>query len=119
MTSRPPVEDGASRGIATDAAEGPPPGTARRERWTPVLAIIVVALYAALLHMRPSGEGWGRGWNLLAFWLYASPAALVTGALAAWRATRAQGMLRRVGIGVALLGLLFPLVAIAVLRARA
>lgn len=117
MTSRPPVDEAAPRAIASDAA--PPPQMPRRERWTPVLAIIVVALYAALLHIQPAGENWGRGWNLLAFWMYASPAALVVGALAAWRAPRAQGLLRRVGIAAAWLGLLFPLVAIAVLRAKA
>ena len=47
MTSRPPVDEAVPSAIASDAA--PPPQMPRRERWTPVLAIIVVALYAALL----------------------------------------------------------------------
>ena len=41
MTSRPPVDEAAPSAIASDAA--PPPQMPRRERWTPVLAIIVVA----------------------------------------------------------------------------
>lgn len=88
------------------------------ERWILAAMIITSALYVALLLLRPSGEGWGRGWNLVAFWLYASPAAVVTGAVALWRAMKSKA-LRPIASGVGVVALVFPLVAMLVIQARA
>lgn len=74
-----------------------------RDRWLVVAAFLMLALYAALLAMRATGEGWGRGWNLVAFWLYASPSALVLAGVCAWRAVRASGAHRLWAAVVAML----------------
>lgn len=90
-----------------------------RDRWTTVIAVLMVALYGAMLVMRPGGEGFGRGWNLIAFWLYASPTALVLAAVSAWRAAKASGTHRWVATVVSCLCWVFPVVALVVMRAKA
>lgn len=99
-----------------NAGKGP---TLLREKWTLATVLVVAALYLWLFQIRPSGEGWGRGWNMVAFLFYASPAAVVAGAVALWRSGKTVGSLKRWAFVAAALGLAFPIIAIIVIRLRA
>jgi len=90
-----------------------------KDRWLLATLLVVLCVYTALAFIRPTGENWGRGWNLVAFFLYASPAALLSGVLALWRVNKVNGRARVVARLVATAGFLFPLICIAVLRAKA
>lgn len=80
---------------------------------------IIVALYVWLTLLRTSGEGWERGWNLVAFLLYAAPTAIVAASVAVWRLNKASGALRRAAPWVATAGFLFPVVCFVAIRAMA
>ena len=88
------------------------------ERWILGSLATVLALYVTLVSMKPSGEGFGRGWNLIAFWLYGSPVALVMGGIGFWRSGKTRGELKILALVVACLALCFPVVAILVMRAK-
>ncbi|MCE4557186.1 hypothetical protein [Pelomonas cellulosilytica] len=83
------------------------------------VAVATAALYGVLALIKPAGEGWGRGWNLIGFWLYGSPAALLLAVLAFWRAARLVATPRRLARLIAALALIFPVVAAVVIRLKA
>lgn len=93
--------------------------TPLREKWTLTMVLVIAALYIWLFQLRPTGEGWGRGWNMVAFLFYASPPAVVAGAVALWRTGKTAGSLQRGAFVAAVLGLTFPIIAIVVIRLRA
>jgi hypothetical protein len=93
--------------------------TERKDFWNLASIAVVCALYVYLAQLRPSGEGWGRGWNMLAFLFYGSPPAVFAGAVALWRAGMSAGAMRRASYIFGALGLCFPVVVIIVMRARA
>ena len=95
-----------------------PSSTLLNERWLLSTIVIILTLYVTLLLLRPSGEGFGRGWNLVAFWFYASPTAVLTGAVALWRALKSRA-LRPIAVCVGIAALAFPLVAMLVMQTRA
>lgn len=108
----------------SDAPQSPPENAGKgqtplREKWILATVLVVAALYLWLFQIRPSGEGWGRGWNMVAFLFYASPAAVVAGAVALWRTGKTAGSLKRWAFVAAALGLAFPIIAIVVIRLRA
>lgn len=88
------------------------------ERWILGTAVALAALYVALILMQPSGEGFGRGWNLIAFWIYGSPVALVLGGIGFWRANKTGDELKHISLVLAWLGVGFPVVAMLVMRAK-
>lgn len=90
----------------TAAAAGRP-----ADIWLLAAGLVVAGAYLWLALIRPGGEGWGRGWNLIAFLIYASPATLLAGALAVWRAIKTSGRTRWIASVVAAAGLVFPLIA--------
>ena len=70
------------------------PAALYKDLWLSGSMLAVLGVYVTLFFIRPTGEGWGYGWNMVAFLLYASPAALLASALAGWRAggpARLQG----------------------------
>lgn len=87
--------------------------------WLVAAAVATAGLYVVLAFIKPGGEGWGRGWNLVAFWLYGSPSALLLAAMAFWRAARNVATSRRLARLVGLLALIFPVVAALVIRLKA
>lgn len=92
-----------------------------RTRLDPTLllaAAVVVVLYVWLVLLRPGGEGWGRGWNMVAFLFYSAPTAVVAGGVAVWRHSKASGVLRRLALWAAAAGFVFPLVCIIAIRAK-
>ena len=93
----------------------PSSGAARRDGardvWLVVASLAMVAAYAALPFLRPSGEGWGRGWNLVAYWFYSTPIVLLTGIVMAWRMLRAEAAARRAAWLLPMAAMLYPLVA--------
>ena len=98
----------------------PSSGAARRDGardvWLVVASLAMVAAYAALPFLRLSGEGWGRGWNLVAYWFYSTPIVLLTGIVMAWRMLRAEAAARRAAWLLPMAALLYPLVAYLVIR---
>jgi len=89
-----------------------------REGWILGLAVAISALYVALIVMRPSGEGFGRGLNLVAFWVYGSPTAFVLGLFSLWRANKTTEGLKNLAVLIGSLGVSFPVVAMLVIRTR-
>lgn len=88
------------------------------ERWVFGSGVALTALYVALIALKPSGEGFGRGWNLIAFWIYGSPAALALGGIGFWRSSKTSGKLKIVALVLAWLGVAFPVLAMLVMRAK-
>lgn len=82
------------------------------------MAAVVIALYVALLAIQPGGEGWGYGWNVIGFLLYAVPGALLAGAVAAWRSRKL--LMRDAWVSrIAIYGsVAFPLVAAIIARIK-
>lgn len=80
---------------------------------------VIVALYGWLVLLRPGGEGWGRGWNMIAFLFYAAPTAVVAAAVAVWRRPKAAGVLSRAAPWIAAAGFVFPLVCLIAIRLKA
>ena len=89
-----------------------------RERWIFGSAIALAALYVVLISMKPSGEGFGRGWNLIAFWIYGSPVALALGGIGFWRWRKTNGKLKILSLVLAWLGVAFPVLAMLLMRAK-
>lgn len=87
--------------------------------WVAGALLVVLALYVGLAVLQPSGEGWGRGWNMIAFLLFASPAAIVAGGVATWRTFKAVGSARWWGFLCAVTGFAFPVVCAVVIKAKA
>ena len=80
---------------------------------------VIAGLYVWLALLRPGGEGWGRGWNMVAFLFYAAPTAVIAGAVAVWRRAKTSGPLKRLASWAAAAGFLFPLVCIIAIRVKA
>ncbi len=95
------------------------PTQLRKDIWLAGASVAVLAVYAALFFIRPSGEGWGRGWNMVAFLIYAAPTSLLAGALAAWRSGKVAGQAQTMARLVTTAGLLFPLICAVVIKAKA
>jgi len=80
---------------------------------------VIVVLYVWLALLRPGGEGWGHGWNMVAFLFYAAPTAVVAASVAVWRRSKASGRLRRAAPWVAAAGFIFPVVCIVAIMVKA
>ena len=90
-----------------------------RDIWLLAATLVVALLYVALLFLQPSGESWGRGWNMIAFLFYSSPAAWLAAAIAFWRRRMSSGTRRTMAVAVATAGAVFPLVCLLVILIRA
>lgn len=90
----------------------------RMDIWLLLAAAVVAALYVWMVLLRPGGESWGRGWNMVAFLIYATPVAIVAATIAVWRRSKVQGPLRRAAAWAAAAGFAFPLVCAAVIRLK-
>lgn len=91
----------------------------REDRWLCAALLATAAVYVALVFLRPTGENWGRGWNMIAFLLYAAPSAVVAGAVACWRLKKTTGQARNVAVFVAWSAFLFPIVCAVTIRLKA
>lgn len=98
------------------APEHASPRSAHAGAWLSAVVLLLLVLHVMLFRMKPRGEAWAHGWNLVAFWVYASPAAFLSGVLALWMRRRFRGWLRRVAWLAGLIGLAFPIVSLLVLR---
>ncbi|MCB4358883.1 hypothetical protein [Quatrionicoccus australiensis] len=90
-----------------------------KDRWLTVALLATAVLYFVLLLLRPSGEGWGRGWNMVAFVIYSVPTSIVAGAVALWRVGKVSGQARRVAVWLTAAAFIFPIVCILVVRMKA
>ena len=90
-----------------------------QDRWLAAALLLTAFLYIALMLLRPSGEGWGRGWNMVAFLIYSAPASLAAGAIAWWRTGKTVGRAKGAARGLAVLAFVFPLVCMVAIRLKA
>lgn len=89
-----------------------------RDPWLVAAVVTTAAAYLALAWIRPTGENWGRGWNLVAFWFYSSPVVGIAGVVMCWRLVRGRFGLGLVSACLPMVALLYPLVAYFVIRAK-
>ena len=94
-------------------------GAILNDRWLCIALLTTAAVYVALIFIRPTGENWGRGWNLVAFLIYSAPTALIAGSVALWRRGKTSGHARKLAGLVALGAFVFPVVCIVAIRAKA
>ena len=90
-----------------------------KDMWLLVAVGAIAGLYVWLFLLRPGGEGWGRGWNMVAFLFYAAPTAVLAAATAAWRRSKAQGLARKAALWAAVAGFAFPVVCVLAIRLKA
>lgn len=95
------------------------PAEILEERWVVVAAFLTLALYVCMVLITPSGEGWGRGWNLIAFMIYSIPTALAAGFVALWRVSKTERAARTAARWTAAAALAFPIICMIVLRMKA
>jgi hypothetical protein len=93
--------------------------TVLKDRWLTVALLITASLYVYLLLLRPSGEGWGRGWNMVAFLIYSAPTSIAAGAIALWRVWRTVGNAKMVAGWLSAASFVFPLVCMVAIRLKA
>ena len=93
--------------------------TIRSDVWLIVALAVTLVVYGNLAVIQPTGEGWGRGWNMVAFLIYAAPTAVLAGAVALWRSGKVVGRSRMVARVVGAAALVFPLVCALVIRVKA
>ena len=86
--------------------------------WLLFLKILIVSVYISLIFIKPSGEGWGRGWNLVAYWIYLSPIMLVVGGLHVWRQKVAAIQYRRIDSLALVAAFIFPIVSLIILKLK-
>lgn len=89
-----------------------------RDRWLWVSTLIAAAAYVALPFLRPTGENWGRGWNLVAFWFYSAPVVVIAGIVMCWRLLRAESRSGAAAFLLPAVAFLYPLVAYFAIRAK-
>jgi len=95
------------------------PSSILKDPWLCAAMLLTAAVYVTLIFIRPTGENWGRGWNLVAFLFYSAPTALVAGAVALWRKGKTTGQARKIAGLVAFCALVFPVVCVVAIRAKA
>jgi hypothetical protein len=83
-----------------------------------LLKALILSAYVALMFIQPAGEGWGRGWNLIAYWMYATPAVLIVGGLHVWRQKVIAKKFNGFDALITFLAFIFPLVALLVLKLK-
>ncbi len=86
--------------------------------WLWILKILVILSYVSLKFIKPSGEGWGYGWNLIAYWVYLAPSVLIFGGLHIWRQRAIALKSKPVDSIVLVAAFIFPLVSFIVLKLK-
>lgn len=103
----------------TSSLQGEGARNVLKDRWLTAALCVTAILYITLLLIRPSGEGWGRGWNMIAVLIYGSPTALAMGLIALWRREKTSGNARKVAAWLSLAALTFPIICMFVIRLKA
>jgi len=112
MVNPPPVNTDPQSGKATAAS------SVLGDRWLLLALVITAAIYTFLVLIRPTGENWGRGWNMVAFLIYSAPASAIAAGIALWRAARTFGTVRTVAVWVGIAAVTFTPIAMVVIRAK-
>jgi len=89
-----------------------------RDTWLLLLKILVILAYTSLIFIKPSGEGWGRGWNLVAYWIYLAPTILVVGALHAWRQKIIAMKYKGIDTFTLVFAFMFPIISLVILKLK-
>lgn len=90
-----------------------------KDIWLYALRILIFCAYISLIFIKPTGEGWGRGWNLVAYWMYVAPAVFILGGLHVWRQRAIGKEFNRFDAAFTFLAFVFPLVAFITLKLKA
>lgn len=89
-----------------------------RDAWFVLSALVAAAAYVALPFLQPTGENWGRGWNLVAFWLYSAPLVGIAGLVMIWRLSRNSAAAGVASWLLPVAAFAYPLVAYLVIRSK-
>lgn len=89
-----------------------------QDSWLLLLKLLVILAYVSLIFIKPSGEGWGRGWNLIAYWMYLSPTILAIGALHAWRQKIIAIKYKGIDKLTLVTALIFPIISLVVIKLK-
>lgn len=89
-----------------------------RDTWLLFLKCLVFLGYVSLIFIKPSGEGWGRGWNLIAYWIYVAPAVLAVGGLHLWRQRVIAARYRGVDVFTLVAAFIFPIISLVILKLK-
>ena len=112
MIIPPPVNTGPPSRKATG------PSSVFGDRWLLLALVITATIYMFLVFLRPTGENWGRGWNMVVFLIYSAPAAALAAGIALWRSARTTGTVSRAAVWVGIAAVAFTPIAIVVIRSR-
>lgn len=82
------------------------------------LKSLVLCAYISLIFIKPTGEGWGRGWNLIGYWLYVSPAVFILGGLHLWRQKVTAKKSHGIDTLCVLLAFVFPVIAAVAIKLK-
>jgi hypothetical protein len=89
-----------------------------RDLWLTVLQLLAFACYLWLFRIKGSGDGWGYGWNLVAFLVYSVPAMLIVGGLYLWRRKKIGAAATKLDAVILFASFLYPFISIPVLMLR-
>lgn len=94
-------------------------GFGKYDIWLAVCKTLIFCGYVSLLFIKPTGEGWGRGWNLVAYWMYAAPAVVILGGLHVWRQRAIAKPFKGLDACFTFFAFIFPVVSFVVLKLKA
>jgi hypothetical protein len=80
--------------------------------------VIGLGTYSWLGLARPTGDGWGRGWNLIGFWIYSAPVVFLTGIVGLIRSNNKEGKNRLIALLISVGCVLYPLISFLVIREK-
>lgn len=83
-----------------------------------LLKILIVSAYISLIFIKPTGENWGRGWNLVAYWIYVAPTILVVGGLHIWRQKAITHKSRGLDILFLAFAFMFPVISLIAMKLK-
>ncbi|MFO1388468.1 hypothetical protein [Cellvibrio sp.] len=84
-----------------------------------IFRLLILCAYISLIFIKPTGEGWGRGWNLVAYWMYLAPAVFILGGLHVWRQRAIGKEFNRFDAVFTFLAFVFPFIAFVALKLKA
>lgn len=94
-------------------------GLGKYDIWLTACKTLILCAYISLIFIKPTGEGWGRGWNLVAYWMYVAPAVVILGGLHIWRQRAIGKEFNRFDAVFTFLAFVFPFIAFVILKLKA
>lgn len=84
--------------------------------WIALIRALIGVCFLGLVLIKPSGEGWGRAWNLIAYWIFSAPAALMLASLYLWRQRQLKTISQGWDKAFLAAAFLYPLISIVAIK---